>query len=1207
MNNDLICPILLDYFVNPITLICCGKCISKEPLLIHLKNYDYCPLCKQKININDIDKLPISKNIISMIEIEKEKKKSEKEIENVKNKPKIIVSILTDEISESSVKKISIENIEEKYINNNIIIPVIDISGSMSGAPIKTIKKIMNDFINKINNKKNIISYLITYNNDYYINKLSNNDYNFNKKIINDIDANGGTSFDAAFNGINNVINYFKKNDNISIIFLTDGETSEDKNMILCKLTNSINEFKNTIIHTLGFGESHDYELLNCIRKCACNEGIYKYVSNVDDNLFSKLKCIFDVLYNEKNYNLSLEYPDNFKVLYKNENNIWTRSQDYNIKIKEYPQIDTEIINDDNNVWKEWINILIDSIGKELLEFNNLTYSEYEKEFYLEILNKRITHIKNKMDEKLIDKERINKITEIYDNITKKISIDNKKLNDLNSEGKFYIKKNDDIDNVNNNNNDSDRSFNRIRFRLEFMNDDKLIGNFYNAFHGKFNEITNENINATYKGYTPLDYAIISNGYWITIEKILSFNGISTIPGDKLLKYCIDYYYYNTGKLLINKGISLINDNLIDSCINEKFRNYMLGKKELSQVEILIRGLYDECDKITEKIKYRDIYHKFNNFGDEQNIIIGKLIEKNLFDAYEEYDNSWPLLSACENNNLDLVNILLEDKNTKNNINKKNNKGNTCLWISACYGYYEICKKLIKYGSDVNTQNMKGDSLLIIPCQKGFQNIIELMINNGIKILDNINGDNPIIICCRTNKANILKYLLEKFPDYDINKISKIDGYNALLAAVEIGSISCIKILYEFKANMNFITSEDNQIIQGGNSISVCSYCGHVPVFNELIKLGLNPYFQTTKYKFNAAHLSIKQGFINMTKLILNMYPKMINEIDYFGRIPYDYCDEKMKNELFNCKLSKYILNSSCTKIPEIIERYGESYGCYTYKNLFDFQMPENISILSYAYITNNEELINICNDNPNKNDKNGVPPIYWKNMRDKYDIKYFNPNSTIKKITQNNNYQIQPLTINIIKNNNKDLEIIEFIEKYKNKYKELFCNGKINVLIKMYKNPEENFYNLFASYLLFNEEFNKDLNENLFNWKIATQEYKIFIKYIYNMLNDAPKCEGELYLFSDIELPLKINHFMLLYTEKNEIIQKLNEKNGFIYIITAHKKVISNGNNYAVTLPGIEFKFIGKYKPLLSVIIQKNIRNSYATSDKGIIEIEEI
>ena len=70
--------------------------------------------------------------------------------------------------------------------------------------------------------------------------------------------------------------------------------------------------------------------------------------------------------------------------------------------------------------------------------------------------------------------------------------------------------------------------------------------------------------------------------------------------------------------------------------------------------------------------------------------------------------------------------------------------------------------------------------------------------------------------------------LLEKFKDYDINAVAKIDGYNPLLASAEVDAVGCIKLLKKYGANMNFITSEDNQIIQGGNAISVAAYCAIV-------------------------------------------------------------------------------------------------------------------------------------------------------------------------------------------------------------------------------------------------------------------------------------------------------------------------------------------------------------------------------------------
>jgi ankyrin repeat protein len=1223
MNKELICPILLDYFQNPIVLPCCGKCISKDPLLIHVGSFNNCPLCKSNLELEEIEKIQVAKNIVGMIESETCKITADIKIEK---KPTINVDIIRDEISENTIKKISISNIDDKYIKKSYIIPVIDTSGSMSGSPIGQVIEIMKEYINVVYDKKNILTNFIFYNSSSSIMKTENMPKSYYIKKISELCGSGGTCFNSAFESVITICNELKFDDNITIIFLTDGETEEGDG-IVNNFGNAIKKYNNLVIHTVGIGNSHKYEFLEKLRGIGNIKGIYKFADNeIKDGLKNKLGDIFNVICEEKKYNISVKYPENFNILYKDGNVIWTNSKNCDIKIDEFPDIvivENEIIND-SKVWNEWITILIDNIGKEILGISKLGYNKIEKEFYLEILNKRLKYIKNKIDS-IFDnqfdnnKKRISELSEALIKISGNETIDEKKINDMNSEGKFktIVKSKSILPKI-------------ICNECEFMKKNsgvKLNKNMEASLSGCCDAITNDNslseINEL--GYNSLDLAVLAHGYWNSVDKIIGYGYKNNADSNELLFNSLKHGYYNTAKILIKNGICELNDDTKLLFTDERIINFIENYQKMNSYDdpynIIKYGKIDCIDKIKTNVKYSEIFSLCSKFKDEQNIIMEKLIEKRLFDPYEICNGTWLLFNSCENGNNDLVDAILknidkksENNNVGENLNKKNEKGNTCLWISCCNNNYNIVNKLIKAGCDVNVRNLKGDSALIIPCQRNYMSIVQLLLDSGIENFDNINGDNAIIICCRTGKHNILKILLDKFGTYDINKIAKIDGYNALLAATEMNHVECIKILKERGANMNFVTSEDNAIIQGGNAISVACYCGHISAFDTLVKLGVDHKFQTSKYKFSPLHLSIKQHFIDLSKYLLNKYPELIKMVDVFGRIAYDYCDEKTYEELFNTKLQKYILNSGGTKIPEILDKYGESYGCYSYKNLFEINFKEGLSIYSYAYLTQNNDLINLFNKKNidlNISDSNGISPMYWKNYDDKYKI--------IENKWINNDDNLVNQICDYSKNNDlavamvckkDDINIFEFIEKRKNKFKNLFAYAKINSIITMHKNNSNNFYELFALYLMSNYQFVNTVNNSIFNWKNTNNEEKMFARYVYNILIKLPKCQGELYYYSEYELPKKISYFLLFSTEKGELIKHLEGGKGYLYIINGKENIVNIGDSKcAITIPGIEFETVGEYEANIFVINQKNIRNSYKKiSDKkiSIVEISE-
>lgn len=146
--------------------------------------------------------------------------------------------------------------IEYSTINNKIqdtkavLVEVIDVSGSMAGAPINTLNEclITNPPENLKNNKTKI---RIVFNHEAQI-------HNTNLLI-----GSGGTNFANAFTLLIEVI----KNKNLKnshVLFITDGQdniTHSNVNNILEELTTTLINY-NVIIHLIGYGSQHDIRLM---------------------------------------------------------------------------------------------------------------------------------------------------------------------------------------------------------------------------------------------------------------------------------------------------------------------------------------------------------------------------------------------------------------------------------------------------------------------------------------------------------------------------------------------------------------------------------------------------------------------------------------------------------------------------------------------------------------------------------------------------------------------------------------------------------------------------------------------------------------------------------------------------------------------------------------------------------------------------------
>ena len=67
-KNELMCPITMNFLEYPVALPCCGRCISRESLVLCFNENQNCPLCKA--NLDHINPLTMPKliNIAYMVE-----------------------------------------------------------------------------------------------------------------------------------------------------------------------------------------------------------------------------------------------------------------------------------------------------------------------------------------------------------------------------------------------------------------------------------------------------------------------------------------------------------------------------------------------------------------------------------------------------------------------------------------------------------------------------------------------------------------------------------------------------------------------------------------------------------------------------------------------------------------------------------------------------------------------------------------------------------------------------------------------------------------------------------------------------------------------------------------------------------------------------------------------------------------------------------
>ncbi|CAB4496420.1 unnamed protein product [Rhizophagus irregularis] len=181
----------------------------------------------------------------------------------------------------------------------------LDISGSMSGSPIRQAKdailQIMGGLIErKVLAEKDITCFFF----QSFCQEIRFRDHpgmlwanGGIKRYFEDVRSGGGTSFSAAFSSI--IENLDRINTDLAIIFFTDGQDTDTRNNLEYAKTGLKTALKeasySTEVHSIGFTNEHDAKLLSWLTKCGRKEGNFLYIRSSDE-IVDKMKITLQLL-----------------------------------------------------------------------------------------------------------------------------------------------------------------------------------------------------------------------------------------------------------------------------------------------------------------------------------------------------------------------------------------------------------------------------------------------------------------------------------------------------------------------------------------------------------------------------------------------------------------------------------------------------------------------------------------------------------------------------------------------------------------------------------------------------------------------------------------------------------------------------------------------------------------------------------------------
>lgn len=810
--SELMDPISLDWLEDPIALPCCGRAISRETILQHVRSNNTCPMCRSSLHNFNVSNAPKLVNIAYMVE-QCKRESNPTELLTPQNQTNVgwkgkLQYLSTNNFNNSIVGKLSFTSSVGKQMYKTLLIPVIDNSGSMSGNPIRQVKQSLDRLLDVTYNNSHILTHMIiyeSYSSNFEINK-SRPIVEYRNKIQT-LSGSGGTNFSSAFKEIKNVYKLYDENkyvNNVVIIFLTDGE---DSSVSKSNRKNLVNEFKTEmnnsckkdfVVHTVGFGGSHDYDFLNNLRMIGSREGAYRFAdpSENDDCLYGKINGVVDAIVNTNQMSIVIKNSP-FTVLSNNNDYYWLNltdtplNQDYNVEIminNDSFNVPVEIESENGpELWQEYYAQLLDDIASELLVISHRPES-LEKQLHSELLDRRCQSLISKFEKDSPNFERLTNIMESLKVLSSGGSITQQKLNDLKFEGKFSTK-NTQTPNISSKTNNPKSTYSVSSWETLRYPGKRIIysENVIDAFHviakygtysacdwlsnnvsewenlidanganvlivasslGKIEfvrTIVRKNkldINATdNNGFNATDLAAL-HGYWISYGILVENGGVPTM-GQSLLRTCLSNDYVNTANCLLNDGFAVVTDDLKNSAPNNAIYHW-LSTKTTSRINVkdaILKGMYEYVEQDINSItnfSWKHFYNILVNPSDDHLKIIDLLFENNKADPNEVFyvndEDTTWPLFIACEKGNFALFEIIMKYMDKSTINKVNNKGTSALWIASCNKHVDIVMMLLQNNADPNISNYKGDCPLIPCCQKGSETIANILLDFGANI-----------------------------------------------------------------------------------------------------------------------------------------------------------------------------------------------------------------------------------------------------------------------------------------------------------------------------------------------------------------------------------------------------------------------------------------------------------------------------------------
>lgn len=149
----------------------------------------------------------------------------------------------------------------------------------------------------------------------------------------------------------------------------------------------------------------------------------------------------------------------------------------------------------------------------------------------------------------------------------------------------------------------------------------------------------------------------------------------------------------------------------------------------------------------------------------------------------------------------------VDKSNSKADVNVKGDLGNTPLHVAAMKGDPIIIEQLLKLGAKTDIKNNFGATPFQLAVDSGHIEAVKALYRDEsqLAVIDK-NGDTPIIMAAKTNRIDILEFILTT--NKKTINITDKDGKTALIIAADYGSLDIVENLVKAGADKKIKSRE---------------------------------------------------------------------------------------------------------------------------------------------------------------------------------------------------------------------------------------------------------------------------------------------------------------------------------------------------------------------------------------------------------------